>query len=260
MAGNREERERLRQERLARQASSGSGERRRLIAGYVTAGILAAAVLVGLVVVITSGGGGDGGGGGVPSGCDNAHINPTYGVTEGSNEAFKCDNREGTAPPELQFGDLAESAEQAGCELKLDLPDEGANHFTDEDKGDYKTNPPTSGDHYGVPDETASGPVADGAYLTAPPESRMVHAMEHGRVEIRYSPDLPDDQQLAIKGVFDEDPAGVVMVPDPDLPYAVAVSAWNNYVGCPKYGALDLDVIRNFRDSFRGNGPENIPF
>ncbi len=53
--------------------------------------------------------------------------------------------------------------------------------------------------------------------------------MEHGRVEIRYSPDLPEDQQLALKGVFDEDPGGMLMFPDPDLPYAVAVSAWTNY-------------------------------
>ena len=258
MAGNREERERLRQERLARQASSGSSDKRRMAAGYAVAGLLAVAVLAGLVVVITSGSGG--GGSDVPSGCDNAHINPNYGVTKGTDEEFKCDNREGTTPPELQFGDLQESADKAGCELKLDLPDEGANHFTDETKGTYKTNPPTSGDHYGVPDETASGPVADGAYLTTPPESRLVHAMEHGRVEIRYSSDLPDDQQLALKGVFDEDPAGIVMVPDPDLPYAVAVSAWNNYVGCAKYDPLVLDVVRNFRDTYRGNGPENIPY
>ena len=49
------------------------------------------------------------------------------------------------------------------------------------------------------------------------------------------------------------------MVPDPDLPYAVAVSAWTNAVGCPEYDPLVLDVIRNFRDTYRGNGPENVP-
>ena len=252
---NREQRERLRQQRLAQQQSQGSSDRRRLILGYVTAGILAAAVVAGLVVVI-AGGSGDGGGGTLSGDCDNAHIATDYGFFEG----LDCDNREGATPPALQFGDLEESAQKAGCELNLDLPDEGNDHFTEVNKGDYKTNPPTSGDHYGVPDETASGALADGAYAEAPPESRLVHSMEHGRVEIRYSPKLPADQQLAIKGVFDEDPAGVILIPDPDLPGDVAVSAWNNSVTCASYDALALDVIRNFRDSYRGNGPENIPY
>jgi Protein of unknown function (DUF3105) len=254
MSSNREERERLRQQRLAEQSSQSSGGRRRLIVGYVTAGLLAAAVVAGLVVVIA---GGSSSGSKAAPGCDNAHIGLDFGYFQ---DSYKCDTRQGTPPPEIQFGDLQESAQKAGCELRLNLPDEGHTHFTDDSKGTYKTNPPTSGDHYGVPNEQGSGAIAEGAYLTEPPESRLVHAMEHGRVEIRYSPDLPEEQQLALKGVFDQDPGGVILVPDPDLPYAVAVSAWTNYAGCPEYDPLVLDVIRNFRDTYRGNGPENIPF
>jgi hypothetical protein len=245
----REERERLRQARLAQQRQKG-GDRARLIAGYVVAGLLAAAVLIGLVVVIASGDESGVGGGDTP---ENAHIDGTIGVFEG----LEPDDREGTEPPEIQFGDLEESAQRAGCELHLDLPNEGNTHFSDENQGSYKTNPPTSGDHY-AGNEAGSGATADGAYLSTPPESRAVHAMEHGRVQIRYSPDLPEDQQLALKGVFDESPGGITMFPDPDLPYAVAVSAWQNYVGCKRYDPLVLDVIRNFRDTYRGNGPEDV--
>ena len=253
MAGKKEERERLRQERLSSQRSSGSNERLRMIAGYAVAGVLTLAVIAGLGFVLF--GGDDGGDAKVAEGCDNANIQSEIGVFED----FECDNRVGTPPPELQFGDLEESVTQANCEAKLDLPDEGNTHFTDESKGSYDTQPPTSGDHYGVPNEAGSGAVADGAYLTTPPESRLVHSMEHGRVEIRYNPDLPEEQQLALKGVFDEDSGGMIMVPDPDLPYDVAFSAWTNAVGCPKYDPLTLDVLRNFRDTFRGNAPENFP-
>jgi hypothetical protein len=244
----REERERLRQQRLAQQG--GGSDRARLIAGYVVAGVLAAAVLAGLVAVFASGGSGDGS----PETPDNAHVDETVGVFEG----LEGDDREGTEPPEIQFGDLAESARMAGCELRQDLPDEGNSHFSDENAGRYKTNPPTSGDHYSG-NEAGSGATADGAYTSTPPESRAVHAMEHGRVEIRYAPELPEDQQLALKGVFDESPGGMIMFPDPDLPFAVAVSAWRNYVGCERYDPLVLDVVRNFRDTYRGNGPENVP-
>jgi hypothetical protein len=250
MASRKEERERLRQQRLAQQQTRGSSDRRRLVLGYAVAGVLTLAVIAGLVAVIA---GGDGGSTeSCPSG---AHVQINSGVIDGN----QCDAREGTAPPDIQFGDLAESAAQAGCEVHLDLPDEGNNHFQDENMGTYKTNPPTSGDHYGSPTETASGPIADGAYSSTPVTSRTVHSMEHGRVEIRYSPKLPEDQQLALKGVFDESPNGMLMFPDPDMPYAVAVSAWTNYIGCKKYDPLFLDVIRNFRDTYRGNGPEAIP-
>ena len=251
---NREERERLRQQRLAQQQHQGSSDRRRLVIGYITAGLLAAAVLAGLVAVITSGGDDSQapGGGDIP---ENAHVQAQTGSFAG----LKLDDREGTAPPAIQFGDLEESAQEAGCELMLGLPDEGNTHFTEEKEGTYDTNPPTSGDHFGAANEPGVGATADGAYRTIPLESRLVHSMEHGRVEIRYDPKLTEDQQLALKGVFDEDPAGIIMVPDPDLPYAVAVSAWTNAVGCPSYDPLVLDVIRNFRDTYRGNGPENVP-
>jgi hypothetical protein len=247
MADRREERERLRRQRLA--AQGGGSDRGRLIAGYVVAGVLALAVVAGLVAVIASGGGDEGS----TDTPDNASIDPTVGVFED----YEPDDREGTVPPEIQFGDLEESAQAAGCELMLDQAMEGRDHFDDESKGDYKANPPTSGDHFASA-EAGSGAVADGAYLSSPPEPRLVHAMEHGRVQIRYAPDLPEDQQLALKGVFDESPGGMQMFPDPDLPYAVAVSAWENSVGCKAYDPVVLDVIRNFRDTFRGNGPENV--
>lgn len=254
MGSNREERERLRQERIAAQKSVGSSDRQRLILGYIVAAILGAAVLAGLVFVLI---GGDDGGGEeeVAAGCDNASIEAEIGVFAD----YECDNREGTEPPEIQFGDLEESAAKAGCDLNLGLPNDGSTHFTDETKGNYKTNPPTSGDHLGN-NEHGSGAVADGAYLTTPPESRLVHSMEHSRIVIRYAPDLPEADQLALKGVFDESPGGMVLVPDPDLPFDVAVSAWQNYVGCKSYDPLSLDVLRNFRDTFRGNGPESVPF
>ena len=250
MSSRKEERERLRQGRLAAQQSRGSSDRRRLILGYLVAGLLTFAVVAGLVAVI-AGGDEEGAGGDCPT---EAHVQSNSGVVDDA----ECDTREGTAPPERQFGDLEESAMQAGCELNLDLEDEGNTHFEEEKPGDYKTNPPTSGDHFGSA-EAGAGAQADGAYRTSPLESRAVHSMEHGRVEIRYSPKLPEEQQLALKGKFDDDPDGMLLFPDDDLPYAVAVSAWRNYIGCKTFDPLVLDVIENFRDTYRGNGPEPVP-
>jgi hypothetical protein len=43
------------------------------------------------------------------------------------------------------------------------------------------------------------------------------------------------------------------------MPYEVAVTAWTNMMTCDRYeGAATLDAIRDFRDIYRGNGPEQI--
>jgi hypothetical protein len=249
MASRKEEKERLRQQRLAAERAAASRGRGRLIAGYAVAGVLAAAVLAGLVAVIASGGGGDGG----VDACSNAHIKNSGGTARG----LEPDCREGTTPPPIQFADLKISAQKAACELRLDLPDEGNTHVPNSTPVEYKTVPPTSGNHNPVP-------IDDGAYRTPitsdtskPTNIRNeVHAMEHGRIEIHYKPSLPEDQQLALKGVFDEDPDGMLLYPDPDMPYDVAVTAWTNMAVCPHYNETVLDVIRNFRDTYRGNGPE----
>jgi hypothetical protein len=250
MASRKEEKERLRAQRLAAERASQSGGRRRLVAGYAVAGILTVAVIAGLVAVIASGGGS--GGGGVNE-CSEAHIKNSGGTFRD----LEPDCRTGTPPPAIQFGGLQESAQKAGCELKLNLADEGNTHVPNSTPVHYGTVPPTSGNHNPVP-------IDDGAYKTPVTSDTSkqtnirneVHAMEHGRIEIHYKPSLPENEQLALKGVFDADPNGMLLFPDPDMPYDVAVTAWTNEVVCPNYNPIVLDVIRNFRDTYRGNGPE----
>lgn len=179
----------------------------------------------------------------------NAHIDPSTG----SVDALEPDGREGTPPPPVDDDDLEAVARAAGCDLQLDLPDEGNKHLAPgAPPPTYDTVPPTSGPHSPVP-------VADGAYLDTPDPTGYVHSLEHGRVEIQYSPDLPEADQLLLKGTFDDDPDGVLLFPNPDMPYEVAVTAWTNFVGCDVFGEAVLDVVRDFRDEFRGKGPEKIP-
>jgi hypothetical protein len=252
----REERERMRQERLAAQQAAAASGKRRLYLGYAVAGVIVVAIVAGIVVAVAGGGDDED-----PTQGDFdelAYIQPQIGAVPDSAEP---DGRDGTDPPEQQSGDLEAAADAAGCELRLDLKDEGNNHFGDEDRlADYKTNPPTSGDHFADNSEVGSGALADGAYLNTPPIARAVHAMEHGRVLIQYSPDLSEDEQLEIKGIFEESPQGVIMFPNPDMSYAVASTAWTQLAGCESYeGAATLDLLRTFRDVYRGQGPENFP-
>jgi hypothetical protein len=93
-----------------------------------------------------------------------------------------------------------------------------------------------------------------------PQDWYFVHSLEHGRIEIQYSPDLPEEDQLALKGVFDESPGGVLLFPNDDMPYEVAVTAWTQLMGCKAFeGDATLDAIRDFRDIYLGQAPENVP-
>ncbi|MGI9021457.1 MAG: DUF3105 domain-containing protein [Solirubrobacterales bacterium] len=250
MSSRKEEQERRRAERLAAERRESSAERRRLMAGYLVAGALTLAVVVGLVIVLTGGGGGSGETDDSGDFPENAHIQAQSGSV---NEA-PADDREGTPPPALAEGDLETAAEEAGCELQLDLRDEGSTHLEPGAKEPaYGTSPATSGDHN--PEQQA-----DGAYAENPGEPFTLHSLEHGRVSIQYSPDLSEDEQLEVKGVFDEDSAGVLFFPNEEMPYEVAATAWTQLIGCETYeGAPTLDVIRDFRDIYRGQGPEDVP-
>jgi hypothetical protein len=246
---SKSEREKRRAERLAAEQSAQDAARRRLIFGYVAAGVLTLAVVVGVGVVIASGGNDTNqvNGEDIP---EAAHIQVNSGFLHG----VTPDGRTGTPPPALQQGDLKTAAAEAGCTLQLDLKDEGNTHITKESEiPDYGTNPPTSGNHN--PEQ-----LADGAYSEMPAPWYFVHSLEHGRIEIQYSPDLSEQDQLALKGVFDESPPGMLFFPNDDMPYDVAVTAWTQLMGCKEYkGRATLDAIRDFRDTYRGLGPEPLP-
>ena len=243
MASRKEQKERLRQERLEAQRREQAAGRRRLYAFYGLAALLTAGVVTGLVIVIVSGGGGGGSSGG-------SHIDTATGSTNGA----AGDDRQGTTPPPVADASLKSAADKAGCDLRLDLHDEGNGHLQPGAPAPhYGTNPPTSGDH-------SPTPQADGAYGEMPPLVNALHSLEHGRVEIQYAPSLPSSDQLALKGVVDESPGGVLLFPNAKMPYEVAETAWTNLLGCKHYeGAKTLDAIRDFRDQFRGHGPEAVP-
>jgi hypothetical protein len=248
MASRKDEKERLRQAREEAEAADRKQERKRLILGYVVAGVITLAVVVGIVFAVT-GGSEDGGGGTVDPG-KNERLNTTFGTVP---KGITVDDRDSAEAPTNGSADLETAVADAGCELLTEQKDEGNAHLANNDPmPDYEANPPTSGDH--SPD-----PLADGAFEESPSPLNFIHALEHGRIEIQYQSDLPEDQQLQLLGLYDEDREGMILFPNDDQPYLVAATAWRQTLGCDTFeGAATLDAIRAFRDAYRARGPEPI--
>jgi hypothetical protein len=202
--------------------------RGRLIAAYAVVGVLCLAALGGILLLSS---------GPTSESIGDPHVNPMSGSING----VPPDSRSGTEPPELAAPGLRQAARAAGCVLRLHLPDEGHRHISPAaPEPDYRTIPPTSGNHV---DEQQ----ADGAYRTTPRQAAVVHSLEHGRLAIEYQPDLPEQDQLELVGLFDSIYGGTLLFPNPQMPYAVAAVAWTNLLGCRDYAGPDtLIALRAF--------------
>jgi hypothetical protein len=236
MASRKEEKEARRAERLAAEKaeqSRNARQQRLIIGGGVLGAIIAIAVVA---LLITSSGSSEDGQG---------TVKPNTSV----------------AIPARQITNLDEAAKKAGCEFKT-FPSEGRTHFAD-DKGinkNYKTNPPTSGEHRPTPAE-------DGVYAPGnePAKENWVHTLEHGRIEFQYAPGTPQKRIDQLQTLYAEPFKGssgyhqMVLQNNTNMPYAVAAVAWTHYVGCKKFTDASFDALRAFRERFVDKGPELIP-
>lgn len=246
MASRKEQKEALRQERLAReQAAAQAASRKRLI-GIVVASILVLGIVGALVAVVVAGGGDDDG---VSSG-------------EAGTSAASVQYPDGGEIPAQEEADLAAAMKAAGCkdETVVDHPYDDPKGVHTGDPNEvikYKSEPPALGRHYQVP-------IEDGIYGEAQPVTHVVHDLEHGRIVIWLRPDLPSDQLAQFKALYEEDPYHVIMLPRAEIKQPFAVSAWvgdtnGHILRCDEVNDNTWDAIRAFKEKYRDKAPEFVP-
>jgi hypothetical protein len=159
-------------------------------------------------------------------------------------------------PPE-KLRRLPAAAKAAGCTVQSP-PDQGVEHEQREfTEADYNSNPPTSGAHF--PTWYEDGKYAPG---TTPELGRLVHALEHGRIEIQYKPGTPPGTVGRLERLVDEldDGYHILLFENATrMPYAVAATAWGHLLGCPKMNEQVFDALRAFRRNYVDKGPETVP-
>ena len=240
------ERDRLRQERIEAEERDSRSGNSRLMLTYAIVAVVVIAIGVGIFLLVSGGGG--------SSESGDAHINLNQEV--GSTNGVQPDDRAGIAPARTKVFDLDQAAKEAGCKVELKLKDEGHTHIPpNSPTPNYETNPPTSGNHVEPPYQQA-----DGAYSQEPKELDTVHSLEHGRMEIQYSPDLPEKAQLELIGLYDTMYGATLLFPNSKMPYDVAATTWTNLLGCKTYkGQATLEAIRAFgRETWGKYGGEPV--
>jgi hypothetical protein len=234
MASRQEEKERRRRERLEREQAERAAAARHKRLQFAFGGLLAVLIVAGVVVLVAVGLGGGGGKVGQPTKVSaNAKI------------------------PAQQTANLKQAAAAAGCKL-VNAPIEGNTHETKNfHESDYKTNPPTSGNH---------NPVwyQDGIYEPGdtPRLGMIVHPLEHGRIELQYKPGTPKSTVNQLETLFNQENGGYHMLlfqNTTNMPFQVAAAAWGHYVGCPKMNNKVFDALRTFHDQYIDKGPEIVP-
>jgi hypothetical protein len=234
MSSRQEEKERRRKEREEREAAERASAGRRKRLQYVFGGFLAVVIVAGVAALAAGAfsGGSDGGSGPeTPKG--------------------------GADIPGVQETDLKKAAAAASCTL-ANPPIEGNTHEDKEFKAsDYKTNPPTSGNH---------NPVwyQDGEYSpgNTPRLGEIVHPLEHGRIELQYKKGTSAQTVKQLETLFKQFDDGYHMLlfeNTTNMPYAVAATAWGHSLSCPTMNDKVFDAVRAFRTAFINKGPETVP-
>jgi hypothetical protein len=225
MSHRREQKEAARQRRVEAEhaAQQRAAHRQRL--AMAIAGAVAGVAVVGIVVLVAGAGGGS-----------------------------KTSSPPAARIPAPKTLDLATAAERAdGRFISYDYAYGINDHVPG--KVSYPTNPPTNGPHF-------PEPAKDGDYAGAvtPPTEQLVHAMEHGRVEIQYRTGLPKHRIAQLVALYNEDPHHVLLFENKtNMPCEVAVTAWGHGMLCPKFTDAVFDAVRAFREQYRDKGPELIP-
>ena len=228
MSSRQEEKEQRKHERVEREAAAAAAAKRKRLLQIVGGVVVGVAIVVGVVLAIASGGG-----------------------------ERRRRRRRATA-------ELARPPRRRPTASYRAFPDEGSSHVDEKlTPADYKTNPPTSGDHVPPGRRRRTGVYAPG---NEPEIGNWVHTLEHGRILFQYKPGTPPSVVAQLEKLFNEDvPTAAAPTTacscsnNTKMPFEVAAVAWRHYIGCAKFTPKAIDAMRAFREVLRRHGAREDP-
>jgi hypothetical protein len=152
-----------------------------------------------------------------------------------------------------------------GACIRKTYPPMGRQHIDTLSKGfEYNSFPPSSGPHY-PPGPKA--PAVWNIYDSPIDQVALVHNLEHGGIVVQYGPEVPKNVIDEIAAWYADSPNGLLVAPLPPVSemHAKAPPGWENKVFLTAWehvatcSTFDENAFTNFRDDYRGQGPERFP-
>ena len=234
MSSRQEEKERRKRERQEQEAAERAKAASRKRMQMVFGGLLGLVAVVGVIAVLV------------------------FVVFSGDDSASDEVPASAAAIPAQKEADPEKAAALAKCTYEPKLPNEGSGHEEKEFKAsDYKQNPPTSGNHF--PQWYEDGIYAPG---DTPELGKLVHTLEHGRIDIQYKPGTPAATVAQLETLYNEMDGGhhlLLFENTTGMKAAVAATAWDASLNCATMNPQVFDAIRAFRTEHIDKGPEVVP-
>lgn len=149
--------------------------------------------------------------------------------------------------------ELNRLATAAGCSPIKKNSNEGSTHVNPPQSVTYRTNPPTSGNHYPTTAET-------GIHVSPVQNEIQVHNLEHGHILVQYQQSLDRTILDALYAAVKTDPQWLLVAPSPSIPAQLTVSAWEHSQICnaPTTPEAVVAALNGFVDAHKDNGPESL--
>lgn len=128
-----------------------------------------------------------------------------------------------------------------------EFPSEGSTHVPVGTKVEYKTNPPTSGNHY-------PEPANWGVYQQTLQDEQVVHNLEHGGIWISYK-DIDDDTKAKLEDIARKNSGSVLLEPRPANDAKIAIASWTRSITMDTF---DRAKIEEFITHNKNKSPEPL--
>ena len=151
---------------------------------------------------------------------------------------FGGDDADVVSVPPLRETELPQAAGQGHCELRSAAAGE-------------RFNPPVDG-------PAGVAPARPGFYDEPVASAALIAAVRHGIIVIQFRAGLEGDRVDALKQLQEAVPEGTIVAPnDTGMRFELAVTAYRQLLGCPRFTDQALDAVQLFRGRFLGSGPES---
>lgn len=149
------------------------------------------------------------------------------------------------SPEQIEFEQKVEEVSLEGKVEEFEI--EGRSHVSAGTNISYKTNPPTSGDHFGQ----AKG---WGVYNREVDDKMALHGLEHGGIWISYK-EIDDETKEILKEIGKSNSQSVIVAPRPNNDDKIVIASWGKYM---RLESVDKVLIQKYIDTYKNQSPEKL--